>query len=135
MGIVKSSHRNHVLKLPLTLKNFHHTISTIIDIVFMNKCNKAGCKPKALKLLADNLQIIAEPNRLKILCLLSSGPKCVCEIEKEVKLKQNLISHHLKVLRENGLVKVNKQGLWRHYSVNNKSVNSLISNLTEILNV
>lgn len=101
----------------------------------MNKCNKASCKSKALNQLADNLHVIAEPNRLKILCLLSSGPKCVCEIEKEVKLKQNLISHHLKVLRDNGLVKAKKQGLWKHYSIKNKPINRLVSNLTEILNV
>ncbi len=101
----------------------------------MNKCKKNSFKPKSLKQLADNLQIIAEPNRLNILCLLSSGTKCVCEIEKGLKLKQNLISHHLKILRENGLVKVKKQGLWKHYSLKNKSINTLITNLTDLLNV
>jgi ArsR family transcriptional regulator len=101
----------------------------------MSNCKKNSCTPKNLKLLADNLQIIAEPNRLKILCLLSSGTKCVCEIEGELKLKQNLISHHLKVLRESGLVKAEKEGLWKRYSLKNKPVKSLIKNLTEILNV
>lgn len=101
----------------------------------MDKCKKTSCKFKNLKQLAGNLQIIAEPNRLKILCLLSSGPKCVCEIEKSLKLKQNLTSHHLKTLRDNGLVIAKKQGLWKHYSLKNKSINTLITNLTELLNV
>lgn len=101
----------------------------------MNECKKNSCKPESLKQLAYGLQIIAEPNRLKILCLLSSGSKCVCEIEKELKLKQNLTSHHLKVLREKGLVETKKQGLWKYYSLKNKSINTLITNLTEIINV
>ncbi len=101
----------------------------------MNSCKKNSCKAKNLNLLANNLQIIAEPNRLKILCLLSSGSKCVCEIEKGLNLKQNLISHHLKTLRDSGLVVAKKEGLWKRYSLKNKSINTLITNLTEILNV
>lgn len=101
----------------------------------MNNCKKNSCKTKNLNLLANNLQIIAEPNRLKILCILSSGPKCVCEIEKELNLKQNLISHHLKSLRDSGLVVAKKEGLWKHYSLKSKSINTLITNLTQLLNV
>lgn len=99
----------------------------------MTPCNKKSCKPQALQQLADKLHIIAEPNRLKILCLLSLGTKCVCEIEKELDLKQNLVSHHLKVLRENDLVSVKKKGLWMNYSLKNKSISTIITHLTDIL--
>lgn len=100
----------------------------------MNNCKKNSCKPKILKQLADQLTVIAEPNRLKILCLLSLEEKCVCEITKELKLKQNLISHHLKVLRNNGLVKARKQGLSKYHSIKNNSIKTLITNLTDLLN-
>ena len=43
-------------------------------------------------------------------------PLCVCEIEGEFGLAQPTVSHHLKVLREAGLVTVTKRGLWHHYA-------------------
>ena len=41
---------------------------------------------------------------------------CVCEIEGEFGLAQPTVSHHLKVLREAGLVTVTKRGLWHYYA-------------------
>jgi ArsR family transcriptional regulator len=46
----------------------------------------------------------------------ATAPLCVCEIEGEFGLSQPTISHHLKVLREAGLVTVTKRGLWHHYA-------------------
>jgi len=68
--------------------------------------------------LAEILKIISEPNRLKILCLLKSGTKCVCEVQKMLGLKQNLVSHHLKILMDANLIVFDKDGQWRHYSLN-----------------
>lgn len=80
---------------------------------------------KSIEKLVDFLQVIAESNRLKILCLLSSGTKCVCEIEEQLLLKQNLVSHHLKVLKDAELVVFTKQGQWRYYSLNKKNITNL----------
>ena len=77
---------------------------------------------KSLDELAAFLKLIAEPNRLKILHLLSSGEKCVCCIHEELNLSQNLVSHHLKVLKDAGLISMCKCGKWRHYSLTNKSI-------------
>jgi ArsR family transcriptional regulator len=88
---------------------------------------------KDLKFLADVLKVIAEPNRLKILRILSSGTKCVCQIEKSLKLKQNLVSHHLKVLKNSGLIILKKKGQWRHYSLKADSIKILQSLLKTIL--
>lgn len=46
------------------------------------------------------LKTVSEENRLKILCFLKSGEKCVCEIEEFLHLPQNLVSHHLKKLKD-----------------------------------
>ena len=99
----------------------------------MNNCCKKPKDIMSIKRLAEQLKIIAEPNRLKVLCLLSLGTKCVCEIEENLKLKQNLISHHLKVLKDSGLVTLKKEGQWRHYSLNEKSVRELKSLFMKIL--
>jgi len=66
------------------------------------------------------LKVIAEENRLRILCILKGGEQCVCNIIESIGLSQSLVSHHLKKLKDAGLVKDNKKGLWVHYSLTEK---------------
>ena len=54
--------------------------------------------------LADSLRMLCEPNRMRILCFLMQGERGVCELAACLDLPQNLVSHHLGVLRELGLV-------------------------------
>lgn len=99
----------------------------------MSKCCKTSCNKETLSDLASTLKVVAEPNRLKILCLLSSGEKCVCHIEKELSLSQNLVSHHLKVLKDAGLISRCKCGKWRHYSLNKQAVSDFEEAFNSIL--
>ncbi|EKD64302.1 MAG: hypothetical protein ACD_51C00028G0028 [uncultured bacterium] len=85
-----------------------------------------------MKKTASAFKAIGEPNRLKIVELLSSGEKCVCEIEAALDLPQNLVSHHLRVLREADLITVCCEAQWKHYSLNKKSINSLAKNLQNL---
>jgi len=71
---------------------------------------------------SEFLKIISEENRLKILCLLQNGEKCVCEIWQYLNLPQNLVSHHLKILKDFGLVSSKQKGLKVIYSINKKVV-------------
>lgn len=87
-----------------------------------NCCPKNRHSAKNLNELTKILKVIAEPNRLRILCFLSSGTKCVCEIERNLSLSQNLVSHHLKVLREANLISFTKQAQWKHYALNQKVI-------------
>lgn len=76
------------------------------------------------------LKVIAEENRLKILCMLRLGERCVCEIWQYLDLPQNLISHHLKVLKKFGLVDDRRVGLNIFYTINKKNsvkYNSLLN--------
>ena len=66
------------------------------------------------------LKVIAEENRLRILCILKNGEQCVCNIIESLGLSQSLVSHHLKKLKEVGLVIDNKKGFWVHYSLTEK---------------
>ncbi len=54
------------------------------------------------------LKALADPRRLAILRLLQQGTYCNCELGQELGLAPNLISHHLKVLREAGLVNADR---------------------------
>src|SRR5450759_2326642 len=68
--------------------------------------------------LSEYLRIIADINRLKILCLLKHGERCVCNINEPLGLPQNLVSHHLKALRDADLVITRREGKWVHYRIN-----------------
>ena len=88
----------------------------------MNNCCTTHKDLKEIADLASVLKIISEPNRLRILCLLKSGTKCVCEIQEALKLKQNLVSHHLGILRNAGLIDYDKNKQWKHYFLDKKNI-------------
>lgn len=67
---------------------------------------------------AQLLKILSNTIRLDILLYLRGGGKCVCNIFDHLRLPQNLISHHLALLRENGFIKARKDGKWVYYSLN-----------------
>ena len=64
--------------------------------------------------LTDRLRALADPTRLRMLDLLVEQPKelCVCDITSQFDLHQPTISHHLRILREAGLVASEKRGVW-----------------------
>lgn len=76
---------------------------------------KSCCSDKAsdkrIKSVVEFLKIISEENRLKILCILAHNEHCVCDIWQQVNIPQNLASHHLKVLKDFGLIRSRKEGL------------------------
>jgi len=80
------------------------------------------------------LKILQEKNRLKILCLLKEGTKCVCDIWQDLGIAQNLTSHHLKVLKDFGLVSSTKEGLKVNYSINTKNMKKYSKLLNSYLN-
>ena len=69
-----------------------------------------------LQSLAERLKILSEPKRLLIFNLLMEGVQCNCELGDALQMPPNLISHHLRILREAGLVTVEKRGVWAWYA-------------------
>jgi ArsR family transcriptional regulator, arsenate/arsenite/antimonite-responsive transcriptional repressor len=63
------------------------------------------------------LQGLSDHNRLRIVEVLRGGEHCVCELQATLDLGQSLLSHHLKSLRETGLVRARREGRWVHYSL------------------
>ncbi len=62
------------------------------------------------------LQAIAEPTRLAIVRqLASTGKVCACDFTDCCAVSQPTVSHHLKVLREAGVVSGERQGTWIYY--------------------
>lgn len=78
--------------------------------------------------LARWLKVICEPNRLALLEKIIEGVQCNCELGDALQMAPNLISHHLSVLREAGLVNVERDPLdarWMYYSINLKAMEQL----------
>ena len=70
--------------------------------------------------LSALLKIVSEESRLKLLCILMKGEHCVCELMDHNDLSQSLISHHLKDLKDAGIVNSRKNGLRVYYSLTDK---------------
>ena len=67
--------------------------------------------------LTERLQALSDEKRLRIIDALRAGERCVCQLTEGLGFGQSLLSHHLRVLREAGLVSDRKEGRWVHYSL------------------
>ena len=60
---------------------------------------------------------LSDEKRLRILGLLSTGERCVCELTEALDLSQSLLSFHLRTLKEAGLVADRREGRWVYYAL------------------
>ena len=81
---------------------------------------------QATEVTAD-LEILANPVRLQLLDMLArkEGEVCVCDLEAAVPVKQPTVSHHLRILREAGLIHGDKRGLYMYYRVDRVALRGL----------
>lgn len=80
------------------------------------------------------LTALADPTRLEMVHLLCrAGELCVCDFTTAFDLTQPTVSHHLRVLREAGIVTSRKAGLWVHYAVDRASLKWLVGSVLEIM--
>lgn len=63
------------------------------------------------------LQVVADPVRWAVLERLTQGTRCVCDLQEHVDVAANLLSYHLRVLREAGLVTTARRGRWIDYTL------------------
>ncbi len=70
---------------------------------------------------------LADPTRLDILCLVAAqdAPLCACDVVERFAVSQPTVSHHMKVLREAGLIVVSRRGVWAYYAVDPAGLASL----------
>lgn len=73
--------------------------------------------PAAAGDLARSFKALSDPVRLRLLSLITSATDevCVCDLTSAFDLSGPTISHHLKVLREAGLVDCERRGTWVYY--------------------
>jgi ArsR family transcriptional regulator, arsenate/arsenite/antimonite-responsive transcriptional repressor len=98
-------------------------------------CCSPGLAPRIgaeeARQLSDSLSMLAHPIRLQILDMLAQrdGEVCVCDLEAALPVKQPTVSHHLKLLREAGLIDCERRGLWAYYFVKREALTALRARL------
>ena len=92
--------------------------------------------PIAAPLDSDDLvalQAVAEPNRARIVALLSHGEHCVCDAGVMLDMSTALVSHHLRTLRAAGLLRERRSGRWVYYSLDVERVAALRGAVVDLL--
>ncbi|WP_063771039.1 ArsR/SmtB family transcription factor [Streptacidiphilus neutrinimicus] len=101
---------------------------TVIDRAHADQNADACCSPMVREPLEETAAVdlakmfkaLGDPVRLRLLSLIASfegGEACVCDLTGPFDVSQPTISHHLKVLREAGLVDSERRGTWVYYWV------------------
>lgn len=69
---------------------------------------------------------LAHPIRIKIVRMLRDGPQCVCILNENVEFSQSNLSQHLKILKDAGILKTEKDGIRILYSIKDEEVKNLL---------
>ena len=88
-------------------------------------CDKSSLEESKIFSQLSLLKLLADKNRLKMLCILSSDSHTVTELVDHLEESQSLISHHLISLKEMDLVIFQKEGRTVHYSLSPKGIKVL----------
>ena len=76
-------------------------------------------------LLAARFKALADPARVAIVNRLAAAECCVCDLTAAFDLSQPTVSHHLRVLRDAGLVESTRRGTWAYYRLVPGAVDAL----------
>ena len=92
----------------------------------------APMETEAARDLAGLFKALADPTRVAIVNRLASGESCcVCDLTGAFELSQPTVSHHLRILRDAGLVEAERRGTWAYYRL----VPDAIERLREVFSV
>jgi len=101
-------------------------------MTLMTHAFKADAMAEQAEVAADLLKALANPQRLRILCLLVEGELAVSEINARVPLSQSALSQHLALLREKNLVLTRKKAQTVFYRVSEGPVHAIIRTLHDL---
>jgi ArsR family transcriptional regulator len=90
-------------------------------------CGPGGqpLSPGAAADLALTFKALADPTRVSIVNRLAAGDCCVCDLTAVFELSQPTVSHHLRILRDAGLVEAERRGTWAHYRLVPEAIDRL----------
>ena len=84
--------------------------------------------------MAEFFSALSDPHRLKLLSALAQQELCVCDLAAAVKMGESAVSHQLRVLRSQRLVKYRRQGRNVYYSMADEHITTIYQVVAEHLN-
>lgn len=82
---------------------------------------------RELENLTQLFKVLGDPSRMKVLFQISSSEACVSEVAARLNMSESAVSHHLRILRMNGLVRWRRSGKTIYYVLKDSHVRSIIS--------
>lgn len=82
--------------------------------------------------VADKMKVLANPDRLLLLCQLSQGERCVSDLEEILDIRQPTLSQQLTVLRNEGVVHARRAGKYIYYCVADEHLLRVLALLYEL---
>ena len=83
--------------------------------------------------MSKRLKAIADETRIGIIRHLGAEERCVCELTEGLGMRQSLLSFHLKILKEAGLLSDRREGRWSYYIVNIEAVRELAATVDTLV--
>jgi ArsR family transcriptional regulator len=94
-------------------------------------------RPDVNESAARLLKLLADPTRRRLFAALTEGETCNCELSEGLGLAQNLVSHHIRQLREAGFVRERRDASdarWIYYSLDSDALAAAWRSLDELIN-
>ena len=82
---------------------------------------------RELEDLTQLFKALGDPSRMKVLFQIGSSEVCVSEVARKLKMSESAVSHHLHILRMNGLVQRRRDGKTIYYGLNDGHVRSILA--------
>jgi ArsR family transcriptional regulator len=83
-----------------------------------------------VELNAARFRALGDPTRLRVVQELRHGTRCVCELRERINVSGSLLSHHLAVLREAGIITAARRGRWIDYALAPDALEGLAGSIT-----
>lgn len=82
---------------------------------------------RTISALSETFKAMSDPTRVRIITALLENELCVCDLALLLNLTSSAVSHQLRLLRSQRLVKYRKEGKAAYYSLDDKHINNLIA--------
>jgi len=93
----------------------HSALGTKLAGYYGREVDSKVLESRSVEARAAIFAALSDPLRLRVLDALAAETRCVCELQETVAVAPNLLSYHLKVLRDAGLVEGSRRGRWVDY--------------------
>ena len=132
MNSPKSARRKNVSQ-PATSANAPGCDASLVHLDSVRRVKPDVLATEKAQQMAEFFSALSDPHRLKLLSALAQQELCVCDLAAAVKMGESAVSHQLRVLRSQRLVKYRRQGRNVYYSMADNHVMTIYQAVAEHL--